>query len=1558
MKHLLKKLSIAGAGGKGSKPKPPIYKPPVMGELQYGASHSYAETLDLLSDGPIEGIVNSHGELVDGLNILQGIYLDDTPVAVTNKSARRTNSLTSLEIDTINSLNLELDNPVAATYLSEFFQELGEATDRSEDGKITSLESDTPGGAEVFEDPSFPDVGMVFLRSQVVMKSGHRNMVAPRAGDNPEPLPLSKTDYALFIRGYIKYRGAGPQVFPWYLNKEEQTGYDDSNAAYRATAQAKGTVQNSSLIWRDSSIESSKFLFGFSPMDVTEPSFDRRDRGAWWDDGVIRPTIRIFSENIKVLNGSIQGDLDLILGLYSGKDANGEDVETNKWQKELANRALKNMGWNEGDVSTLLFHHLKETSGGVAICKVASLSNPALANKQILDGDALMGMETLPYGAAHGFNLIAAMENSGITVTDVTCPKISDAGVLDGEIYGFLIFEFPIENIATWNYFKRNDVTYKYGLNQTFKIPNDVINVLKDLSSFKYAKRNNSISVGGLKFNYSNILAEIRKGEESQSPFKDFKKIFIDHQYGRELFGPFGNGKSHGNVWHPYYNFQQQVGAPQRITSNTSMLKRDHVVGKSATNFNTHLYVNGLPVNEGSDDARSIVNPDRSGFTANVIKTYSSWAENSLADFDEKPTPVVHIVYNPNVEEVFITLNISSLKDTLIKQVKNVRDRGQEKNKDLEVGTTFPAVLNISVETGSIGNKSNCPDGQIPFKTYVFRIVALIEGNTLIDIGNPDYKSISSREFVVALNSVDEDFNSLSRPFKLPPNGTHQKSILSDNGEQVTETGVTDATQTQNRYVKVTKLSYETNSILLDKVVSVSKVTEIINANLPYPFSAIVGTKLDSRSFSSIPKRSYDCKLKKVKIPNNYFPSNDGIDKRYYDTEEEFNDASQRNKLIYKGDWNGLFHDTLQWTDNPAWILYDLLTNSRYGMGSHINIDQINKWQLYKIGRFCDNVDNEGYFLGVTDGRGGKEPRFSCNIVFDQGQKIFDAINTIAALFRGRTFFSNSEINFVDDRPRDAINLFTNESVKDGLFYYSNNRRDEQFNTIEIGYKDRFNQYEPKIEVVEDEEDIKERGIFKKRIDGIGITSRAMARRAAEHQIFSKIKENQQVAFTAGLETLLCKPGDLVVIEDELKTNITNFGKVLDVNLEDETIRLSNNFSSTMTTGVLTVYNPTGIDSIDDLDAIADTIRQRYDGFTITGLASDSWYPFTGDYSFSSYTEGYTSLTEWDTRYSNYASYTGISGTNVYFETGVTGWVLGSGDAMSLHSGDFIAELTGAQSLLSFNTGKIAVLDMASSDKRGAVTPFSGFDLSSFRNYSRGITNQELSAIAPEQITEISVTGIVTNLEYGCLVSGFDRPEILPLVQLGSAAKFQIKDATPFFYKVISMKEENPNEYLVTATKYDTGKFSLIDENISIEDEANTYSYQVAQTINGVTYQTLDPPTFVGNVTTGIPNATDQTFNITANWTTVADVTGYGVRLTMPNGQEIYTSTDENTTNISLDGLNQVGVFNVGVNALGDMGSAGGDAYYDSPYRNTGIFVLYEDALTYSKSFLNKITIL
>ena len=296
---------------------------------------------------------------------------------------------------------------------------------------------------------------------------------------------------------------------------------------------------------------------------------------------------------------------------------------------------------------------------------------------------------------------------------------------------------------------------------------------------------------------------------------------------------------------------------------------------------------------------------------------------------------------------------------------------------------------------------------------------------------------------------------------------------------------------------------------------------------------------------------------------------------------------------------------------------------------------------------------------------------------------------------------------------------------------------------------------------------------------------------------------------------------------------------------------------------------------------------------------------------------------------------------------------------IDLRFGDFISELTGTQTLSDLNTGKLAIYN-GQIDTRGAANIFSG--ITDFEVSTRGITESELSvAQSPDQISILSVTGSVIDQDYGSIVSGFSDPSILPFVKLGSPAKFERPQASPFFYKVISMKEEATNEYLVTATKYDTGKFNLIDKNISIENEVNTFSYQVAQTVNGVTYKTLDAPV-LDNVTTGVPNASDGTFTITGMWSAVSDITGYNMVLDLPNGQsasEFIASKDTNqTTGGEFTGLSQVGVYNFKVNALGNKAGSAGNAYFDSDYSSSGIFVLYEESLTFSKSFLDRITIL
>ena len=113
MSHILKKIKVAGAGKGRNEPKPPIYKPPELGELQYGASHSFSETVDLISDGPIEGLVDRDGHLLKGLRILQGIYLDETPVAVSNRPVSE--GITQREIDAADLLNVTLEGATSAT---------------------------------------------------------------------------------------------------------------------------------------------------------------------------------------------------------------------------------------------------------------------------------------------------------------------------------------------------------------------------------------------------------------------------------------------------------------------------------------------------------------------------------------------------------------------------------------------------------------------------------------------------------------------------------------------------------------------------------------------------------------------------------------------------------------------------------------------------------------------------------------------------------------------------------------------------------------------------------------------------------------------------------------------------------------------------------------------------------------------------------------------------------------------------------------------------------------------------------------------------------------------------------------------------------------------------------------------------------------------------------------------------------------------------------------------------------------------------------------------------
>ena len=171
--------------------------------------------------------------------------------------------------------------------------------------------------------------------------------------------------------------------------------------------------------------------------------------------------------------------------------------------------------------------------------------------------------------------------------------------------------------------------------------------------------------------------------------------------------------------------------------------------------------------------------------------------------------------------------------------------------------------------------------------------------------------------------------------------------------------------------------------------------TKIIDNKLSYPNTALIGTQIDARQFTSIPKRAYQIRGIKCKVPTNY---------RGYDP-----DTLEVGDDVYEGFWDGTFNKVM-WTSNPAWIYYDLLTNPRYGLGDHIKGTQVDKWALYQIARYCDAVDDDGKFVGVktgfkdSEGLDAYEVRFACNVYIQQQQEAIKVIQDLAFAFRGLSY--------------------------------------------------------------------------------------------------------------------------------------------------------------------------------------------------------------------------------------------------------------------------------------------------------------------------------------------------------------------------------------------------------------------------------------------------------------------------------------------------------------------------------------------------------------------------
>lgn len=316
--------------------------------------------------------------------------------------------------------------------------------------------------------------------------------------------------------------------------------------------------------------------------------------------------------------------------------------------------------------------------------------------------------------------------------------------------------------------------------------------------------------------------------------------------------------------------------------------------------------------------------------------------------------------------------------------------------------------------------------------------------------------------------------------------------------------------------VKVERVTEGSKSQRLQNNTVWSSYTEIIDTEFTYPNTALIGVKFDSEYFSNIPARTYDLLGLRVKVPSNY-------------------DTRTRK---YTGMWDGTFKT--DWTDNPAWILYDVVTSKRYGLGNRLGEFGADRWALYQVSQYCDQL--------VPDGFGGQEPRFTCNAWLTEQRSAYDVINDICSIFRAMPVWNGQQLTVVMDRPSDPVWTYTNANVEKGEFNYTFSAKKARHNAIQVEYADKDNGYEKAIEYVSDDESIRRNGLNVKKITAFGCTSRGQAHRTGLWLLQTEKLETKTVSFVVGAEGLMHVPGDIIKVADTYYAGTNVGGRVLAVN--------------------------------------------------------------------------------------------------------------------------------------------------------------------------------------------------------------------------------------------------------------------------------------------------------------------------------------------------------------------------------------------------------------------------
>lgn len=325
--------------------------------------------------------------------------------------------------------------------------------------------------------------------------------------------------------------------------------------------------------------------------------------------------------------------------------------------------------------------------------------------------------------------------------------------------------------------------------------------------------------------------------------------------------------------------------------------------------------------------------------------------------------------------------------------------------------------------------------------------------------------------------------------------------------------------------VRVRRITPNSTSEYISDKMYVKAVTEVIDAKLRYPNTALVSLQYDAETFGgSVAKLAVDLKGVKIKVPTNYNP----------ETRE------------YVGMWDGTFKRA--YSNNPAWIYYDLCTSKRYGIGERITDGMLDKWSLYRLAQYCDEL--------VPDGLGGQEPRFTCNVYLQSAEDAYSILTKLAGVFRAITYWDGDSIVCDADIPQDTYFTYTRANIIGELDYNGTRARDRH-NAVKVAWDNPANHYKTEYEFVRDEKAISEmRQVRLLELDAWGCTSRGQAQRAGLWALKSEQLETRTVTFKVGLDGHIPLPGRVIEIADHLFAGRANGGRISAISVDRKSITL------------------------------------------------------------------------------------------------------------------------------------------------------------------------------------------------------------------------------------------------------------------------------------------------------------------------------------------------------------------------------------------------------------------